>query len=57
MSEGKSEAMVCSFFVETYQSGRLFPTKVFLSPPYHPLVLLLRDENPVSGRIPNGSWI
>jgi hypothetical protein len=41
--------VVSSVFVETYQSDRIFPMKVFLSPPYHHLVLLLWDENLESG--------
>jgi hypothetical protein len=55
-SEGRSEAAVGSVFVETYQSDRL-PHESFVSPPYHHLVLLLRDENPVHGPIFEGSRI
>jgi hypothetical protein len=36
MREGKSEAVVSSVFVETYQSDRLFPTKVFFEPTLPP---------------------
>jgi hypothetical protein len=56
-SKGRPGAVVSSVFVETYQSDCLPPRKRFLSPPYHPLVLLLQDDNPVHGRIPDNTRI
>jgi hypothetical protein len=49
--------VVSSVFVETYQSNCLPPRKRVLSPSYHPLMLLLWDENPVRGWIPDKTRI
>jgi hypothetical protein len=57
-SGGSLAAVASSVFVETYQSDRLPHESVFLSHPvYHPLLLLLRDENPVRGWIPDETRI